>query len=116
MSTQRPTATGTTLAKWSTEELRAELASGWTNINGVDVAAELAWRNAQKVMNAEFKALIDLEEQVRAEQVSVMFGATYEMRHNARRRQAAMRTALYTAVEALSPARMVKFGAYRLAR
>jgi hypothetical protein len=88
MNTSRPTATGTTLAKWSTEALRAELASGWTNLNGVDVA----------------------------EQVSVMFGATYEMRHNARRRQAAARAALYAAVEALTPERMAAFGAYRLAR
>lgn len=120
-STARPTcpATGSTLADASTAWLKSEYALGWRTLNGVDIAAELAWREAQDTVSeadaALFESIIDLEQTVRDNTASAVAGTTFAMRDRAKRRLPAARAALATAIDALTPDQMAAFGPWRVA-
>lgn len=116
-ATARPSSHGDTLADRTTLELQNLLAQGWTNLNGVDIEAELAWREAQvHTDEALFEAIEELEFSARGFQASAELGVDAGQRWNARRRLAATKASLYRALEALTAGQLAAYGAWRAAR
>jgi len=113
---ERPSFAGQHLTA-STAHLERELAAGWTSINGIDVATELAWRDAQAGTDeAAFEAIRDLEIQAQGDRASTLLGATLDQRWDARQRLAASQKRLYDAIEALTPTQRRAYGAWRAAQ